>query len=749
MARSAPLYPTTRAATAALASLAGLALAASTPASAETVSQKTYPKSDLLLVTTVINATNPYMASWIQGSKDLAAKLGVPLEIVQSNGSSQTELAGIQAQAAKGKKIVLVTNPVAASNVPAVVNTVKANGGYMVVWWNMPPGYEPQTAGDTLVAFGTYNGVTAGKCGAEHLLKAMGGKGGIIALPGTLDSTVSQERYAGLIDAMKAYPDVKLLDTQPANWDQSIALRTTQQLISKYGEQIGGVWTADDAMMLGAYQAFNQAGRLDKVKFSGEGAYPPAIDLMQKRAGNDAVVGSAFHRGYMAAATGMLIAYDAAVGDLDVAKLTPEQRHGQYAVGCVTPENAKDYAANGGIPAGWLDGLIKKPFMDLVGGPGGPAREVTARSARPLPAPARACLRQAARDTRRDPDGGGTMSAAGSPSAAGIAPAPRGAPDLVRALAEVGVLVALVVVFSAIDPSTFPTRANLATVLNTAAVPAIVGVGSTFVILTGRIDLSVEGVMGACGLAFVLLSPNSRTGGDVAGSALPLALPAALALGAGLGLATGLVHVWLRVPTFIVSLGMWYVALGIAAVLFGEEMQPFLSDPDAALWTTAAPLGLPNAFLLALAVTAAGFGLERYTRLGRLPFAIGSNEGVARLTGVPVARTCLVVFAIAGACSGLAGVVASLSLGAGAANVGNGMLFFTLAAVVIGGTPLGGGRGGVLRTLVGVLILSTLYNGLILSGVAPAYQSGVSGLVLVAAVVAAGWPQRHRLRIVK
>src|SRR6516162_10853864 len=83
------------------------------------VSQPTYPKSDLLLVTTVINATNPYMASWIQGSKDLAGKLGVPVEVVQSNGSSQTELAGIQAQAAKGKKVVLVMNPVAASNVPA------------------------------------------------------------------------------------------------------------------------------------------------------------------------------------------------------------------------------------------------------------------------------------------------------------------------------------------------------------------------------------------------------------------------------------------------------------------------------------------------------------------------------------------------------------------------------------------------------------------------------------------------------
>jgi ribose transport system permease protein len=132
-----------------------------------------------------------------------------------------------------------------------------------------------------------------------------------------------------------------------------------------------------------------------------------------------------------------------------------------------------------------------------------------------------------------------------------------------------------------------------------------------------------------------------------------------------------------------------------------------------------------------------------------VPYAIGNNEGVALLAGIPVARYCIYAFAIAGACSALAGVIASMSLGAGAANVGVGMVFFTLAAVVIGGTPLSAGKGGVLRTLIGVLVLSTLYNGLILSGVAPSLQSGVSGLVLVSAAIAAGWSQRDHLRVVK
>lgn len=359
------LAATLRSGTAALA-LLGTGLFADM-AAAE-VSQPTIAKEDIVLVTTVINATNPYMASWIEGSKALGEKLGLPVEIVQSNGSSQTQIAGIQALAAKGKKIVLVTNPLAASDVPAIANTIKQNGGYMAVWWNMPPNMEPVDVGDHFVAFGTYNGVTAGECGAKALAEAMGGKGGIIALPGVLDSTVSQERVLGLKEVLKGYPDITLLDEQPANWDQAIALKTTQQLIAKYGEEITGVWTADDAMMLGAYEAMKKADMLDTVRFSGEGAYPPVVDLMVNQPDGNVVAGSSFHRGYKAAATGMLIAYKAAVGELDISKLTPEQRHGQYAIDCVTPANAAKFQENGGIDPTWLDRLIADPFMDLVGG---------------------------------------------------------------------------------------------------------------------------------------------------------------------------------------------------------------------------------------------------------------------------------------------------------------------------------------------------------------------------------------------
>lgn len=312
-------------------------------------------------------------------------------------------------------------------------------------------------------------------------------------------------------------------------------------------------------------------------------------------------------------------------------------------------------------------------------------------------------------------------------------------------LAEVAILAAMVAIFSILNPAAFPTLTNLGTILNNAAIPMIAGAGASAVVLTGRIDLSIEGVMGAAGLTFVLLSANSRETADIGW----LAWPAALAVGAALGALTGAIHAFAKVPSFIVSLGMWYVGLGVAAVLFGYEMIPFLSDDALVAWPTAAPLGIPNSFLLAMSIVAAGCAVERYTRLGRAAYAIGNNEVVARMTGIPVTRHVIVLFTLAGLCSALAGIVGSLALGAGAANVGVGILFLTLAAIVIGGTPLGGGRGGALRTALGVLILSTLYNGLILAGVDPSIQSGVSGVVLVAAVIAAGWSQRERLRVFK
>ena len=325
------------------------------------------------------------------------------------------------------------------------------------------------------------------------------------------------------------------------------------------------------------------------------------------------------------------------------------------------------------------------------------------------------------------------------------APAPTRRRFDVRRGAEIGALLLLVVIFSALNQKSFPTIDNLRTILDQAATPLIIGVGATLVILLGCIDLSVEGLMSVCGLAFVLLSANSRGPGDLGLWAIVIGL----LVGALLGLANGLVHTLLKVPSFIVTLGMGFVAFGLATILFGEAQLPFLKNDTLTSWPVQRLLGLPYSFWLAFTFVAVGALISRYTRIGRYTYAIGDNELIARDNGVPVNRYKILIFTIAGACSGMAGILGTMELGSAPARIGIGTLFLTIAAVVIGGTSLGGGKGGILRTAVGVLLLTVLNNGLILSGVSPNVQSGVSGGILIIAIVAAAWPYRGRLRIVK
>ena len=341
--------------------------------------------------------------------------------------------------------------------------------------------------------------------------------------------------------------------------------------------------------------------------------------------------------------------------------------------------------------------------------------------------------------------GATTVPADETPAAA---PAGRSRPrgvDL-KSVGELGAFVVIVLVFWVLNPDTFLTAKNVQIILNQAALPLIIAVGATLVILMGSIDLSVEGVMGAAGMTFVLMTANSRDSHDYG---VPVALLVALLVGAVLGLLSGLIHTRLKVPTFIVTLGVWYVGLGIATLLFGTEAIPFITNDALKLWPGGIVLGLPRSFWLALVLVLLGAALARYTRLGRSAYAIGNNEQIALSNGVAVARNKVIIFVIAGACSALAGVFASIQLGAGSATVGIGSLFLTIAAVVIGGTALSGGKGGILRSALGVLLLTTLNNGLILSGVSPNIQSGVSGVVLIAAIIAAAWPYRGRLRVSK
>ncbi len=334
-----------------------------------------FNKDEWVIVASVINTTNPYMASNIEGAKAISKKLGIPLEIVNSNGSSQTSISSILAVLASGKKPIMFVNTVASSDAPTIVDAVGKAGGFVTIWWNKPEDYHPADVGDHFVAFQKHPGISSGQCGAQAIAEAIGKKGGVIGLPGVQDSTTSQTRVAGFLEEMKKYPEIKVLDMRPSNWDPQLGAKNARDLIVKYGSEIKGVWSADDGMQIGAMQAFENAGLLDQTKFASDGLYPKTLEDLKSGRGNNAIVGETFHRGYMASSVGLWTAYLAASGQIKPSELPLEKRESLFKITCVTPANYKDYLKydEPGAPDAFVEQLEKVgPWaaepMPLVGG---------------------------------------------------------------------------------------------------------------------------------------------------------------------------------------------------------------------------------------------------------------------------------------------------------------------------------------------------------------------------------------------
>lgn len=332
-------------------------------------------KDKFVLVASVINTTNPYMISNIAGAQALSKKLGIPLEIVNSNGSSQTEISKIQAILAGGKTALVFVNTVASSDAPTIVDAVKQAGGFVTIWWNNPLEHKPWEVGDNFVAFQKIPGVLSGRCGAAALGEALKGKGNVVMLPGVQDSTTSKTRVAGFNAEMKEkYPDIKILEARPSNWDPQLGNRNAKDLIVKYGDKINGVWSADDGMQIGAMQAFENAGLLNKVKFASDGLYPETVADLKSGRGDNAIVGETFHRGYMASAVGLYTAYLAATGKFKPSELPHEKRESLFQLSCVTPTNYQQYlkydapeAADKFVDELIVNGPWNTPPMTLIG----------------------------------------------------------------------------------------------------------------------------------------------------------------------------------------------------------------------------------------------------------------------------------------------------------------------------------------------------------------------------------------------
>jgi ribose transport system permease protein len=299
--------------------------------------------------------------------------------------------------------------------------------------------------------------------------------------------------------------------------------------------------------------------------------------------------------------------------------------------------------------------------------------------------------------------------------------------------ALVVVWLTLVALFGALSDNflSVPTFAALA---NRVPTLTVVAAGMTLVLIAGGIDLSVGSVLGLCGAVLGLALVDFH---------LPLWAASLLAIGVGLaaGTVNGLVSVGLGIPSFIVTLGMLEIARGLA-YLTTESQTKYIGSAVEGLASPMAGLAVSPAFVIAVLTIVAGQVILSRTVFGRYIVAIGTNESAVRLSGIDARRTKLAVFALLGGLTGLGAVFYTSRLGSSDPNAGVGLELSAIAAVVIGGTSLMGGRGSVVNTFFGVLIIATLEAGLAQIGASEPTKRVITGVVIVCAVILDAWRRR-------
>lgn len=348
------------------------------------------------------------------------------------------------------------------------------------------------------------------------------------------------------------------------------------------------------------------------------------------------------------------------------------------------------------------------------------------------------------------------MANAGAARNTMAAPSPRGLAGIVGTLLFRGralvALFALLAVFSILSPA-FLSAANLTILVKHVAINAIMAIGMTFVILSGGIDLSVGSIAGLAGMIAGLLIDRGivlHTFGVVIYFDVWLVILLAAIAGALVGAVNGLLVARLAVAPFIATLGTMYAARGAALLISGGATFPnLLGRPD--LHNTGFPilgsgtiLHIPIPIWLMIAFGAGGAFLAARTPFGRHVYAVGGNERAALLSGIRVKRVQLLVYVLSGLCSAVVGLIIASQLAASHPATGEAFELNAIAAVVLGGTSLMGGRGGIGGTIVGALVIGALADGLVLLGVSEFWQIVIKGVVIVVAVVLDQMQRRFR-----
>ncbi|CAI1926593.1 Ribose transport system permease protein rbsC [Serratia liquefaciens] len=293
-------------------------------------------------------------------------------------------------------------------------------------------------------------------------------------------------------------------------------------------------------------------------------------------------------------------------------------------------------------------------------------------------------------------------------------------------LGLLAIIVVLYLVFS-IYATGFISLNNQMNILRDAATIGIAAWAMTLIIISGEIDVSVGPMVAFISVILAYLMQYAIP--------LPFALILALCLGAALGSVAGVLRGWFNVPSFVATLGLWSALRGMG--LFMTNALPVPIDENGVLdWLGGQVLGLPVSAVIMLILFVVFQFISKKTAFGRSVYAIGGNASAAQLCGINVKRIRVLLFTLAGLLAAVTGILLAARLGSGNAGAASGLEFDVIAAVVVGGTALSGGRGSMLGTLLGVLVITLIGNGLVLLGINSFFQQVVRGVIIVLAVLA-------------
>jgi len=295
---------------------------------------------DWTLACSMRSVANPYHATFAKGGENFAKSIGAKYEVLVTEGNSEKGIADIRALLARTNgKLVLNVDPNDSPDARVIAQECKKAGAFLVTQWNKPDDLHPWDLDPNYVAHMSFYGVSAGKQIAETLIKAMGGKGGIVGLGGILSNVPAIERRQGLEQAIKANPGVQLLDFQAADWNEQKAFQITQSWLTKFGKKIGGIFGANDGMAMGALEALRQEGLAGKIPVVGIDGIDAAVAAIEKGELAGTVAWDPLWTGGM----GLSIGYHAAIGTINIAKEPHSHREFYGTAIFVTPETVKAY----------------------------------------------------------------------------------------------------------------------------------------------------------------------------------------------------------------------------------------------------------------------------------------------------------------------------------------------------------------------------------------------------------------------